>query len=207
MSSVVAIVNQALAKLGETTIVALTDDVKAARIANDTYAEHRDFVLDEHNWNFARARAQLAASVTGPSWGFDNSFPLPSDCIRPFVVNEENEFSNRWKVEGKAIVTDMDAPLEILYVSRVTDPDTMPPRFRQLLATYCAWQWCEAITGSDQKKADLESEYARKLAVARSRDGQEGIQDQLISDRWESARLGGGTVRDDIELAYDPGTY
>ncbi len=206
-ASVVGIVNQALLKLGETTIVAVTDDVKSARIAQDTYDEHRDFVLDEHNWNFARKRAQLATSSTDPVWGFENAFTLPTDCIRPFLVNEENEFSNRWRVEGRTIVTDMAAPLEVLYVRRVTDPNTMSPRFRALLAIYCALQWVEPITGSDQKKADLESAYARALMLARSKDGREGTQDQLVSDRWEQARLGGGVLRDDIELAYDPGSY
>jgi hypothetical protein len=207
MASEVSIVNMALGKLGETAIVALSDEVKAARIAQDNYAECRDFVLDEHTWNFSKKRGQLAASATAPVWGFDNAFPFPNDCIRPFLVNQENEFSGRWRVEGSSIVTDLDAPLEVIYISRVTDPNQMTARFRQLLATYCAWQWCEAISGSDEKKEKLEEEYARKLATARSRDGQEGIQDQFVADRWEEARLGGGTLRDDIELAYDPGTY
>ena len=207
MASVVGIVNRALLKLGETTIVALTDNVKAARIAQDSYEEYRDCVLDEHNWNFARARAQLPASATAPVWGPANSYPLPDDCIRPFLVNEENEFSGKWKVEGKAIATNLGAPLEVLYVSRVEDPNTMTPRFRELLSTYLAWQWAEVLTGSDKKREELDGVYSRKLATARSRDGQEGTQEQLVSDRWEEARLGGGTLRDDVELNYDPGTY
>ena len=207
MASVVSIVNQALAKIGETVIVALTDDVKAARLANDTYEDHRDFVLDEHNWNFARARAQLAASSTEPVWGPDNAYPFPTDCIRPFLVNEENEFTGRWKVEGKTIVTNLGAPLDILYVSRVTDPNLMTPRFSEVLATYLAWQWVEAITGSDRKSEDLEVKYARTLATARSRDGREGTQEQLVSDEWITSRFRGGTLRLGSDLLFDPGDF
>ena len=208
MASVVSIVNQALLKIGETTIVALSDQgSKAARIADDTYEDHRDFVLDEHSWNFARKRAQLAASSTEPVWGPANAYPFPDDCLRPFFVNEEDEFSGRWKVEGRTIVTDLEAPLEVLYISRVTDPNLMTPRFRELLAIYLGWQWAEPITGSGPKSEELELKYADSLSKARSRDGREGIQEQLVSDRWETARFGGGTLRLDSELLFDPGTF
>lgn len=207
MASVVGIVNQALVKLGETTIVSLTDSVKAARIANDTYEENRDFVLDEHNWNFARKRVQLAASTTEPIWGPSNAYPFPSDCIRPFLVNGENEFTGKWKVEGNTIVTDLAAPLDVLYVSRVTDPNLMTARFREVLAIYLAWQWVEAITGSDRKSEALELKYARALSTGRSRDGKEGTQEQLISDEWTTSRLSGGSARRESDLLYDPGSF
>ena len=206
MASDVGIVNEALRLIGETTIIALTDDNKAARIASDTYEEHRDYVTDLHPWTFAMKRVSLAADVATPDWEFASQYSLPSDCLSPYRVNGEDEYSGKWRVEGRKIVSDLSAPLQLLYIARITDADAMTPRFREVLAAYLAYKWCIAFTDGRDRQEQLKKDYEEILAVARSRDSQEGTREPMQSDTWITARLGPGDLRRDIRLNYDPGT-
>lgn len=189
MASEVGIANAALRKLGQAPITAFSENSKAARLANERYAELRDELLHRHPWNFALKRTSLAASSTSPVWGYTYAYPLPADYIRAFEVNEEDEGEGRWKVEDGSIVTDLSAPLEILYVYRVTDANRMSTGFREALASTLAADWAEDITGDDSVVVEKERKSRIAVAQARSNDGQEGIPDRIESDDWVNARL------------------
>jgi len=92
MASVVGICNQALAKLGATRIVALTDDTKQARLLNSIYEVKRDAELAANPWTFATKRAQIPASSTAPVFGWAYSYPLPSDYLAMVEVGEDYSF-------------------------------------------------------------------------------------------------------------------
>jgi len=189
VASNVGVANAALRKVGQSPITAFFENSKAARLANERFAELRDELLSRHPWNFALRRTSLAASTTAPEWGFTNAFPLPSDYIRVFKVNGEDEDSGRWKVEDGSIVTDLSGPLEILYVYRVDDANRMTAGFREALACVCASDWAEDLTGDNSVVEDTFAKATRAVAQARSNDGQEGIPDQIESDDWINARL------------------
>ncbi len=189
MASDVGIANAALRKLGQSPITSFDENTKAARLANERFADLRDELLSRHPWNFAMRRASLAASATAPAWGYTNAFTLPTDYVRVFEVNEEDEYSGKWKVEDGAIVTDLDAPLKIRYVYRVEDANRMTAGFREALASVCAADWAEDITGADSVVKTAASKATIAVAQARSNDGQEGIPDQVEADEWLDARL------------------
>lgn len=189
MASDVGIANAALHKLGQAPITAFSENSKAARLASERYAELRDELLYRHPWNFAKMRGSLAASSTTPEWGFAFAFPLPADYIRVYVVNGEHPKANKWKVENGSIVTDLPAPLEILYVYRVTDANRMSTGFREALASVLAADWAEDITGDDSVVTDKAGKARIAVARARSNDGQEGTPDNIESDEWINARL------------------
>lgn len=192
----VDLVNRALHKLGQKEIAALTDDSKAARLANDTFDEYRDDLLRAHPWNFASVRHEITnANATAPEWGYDNAFDLPTSspvALRVLSVNGENEHSQRWKVESAndvlSIVTDISEPLEVLLIQQVTDPDLMEPMFREVLVSKLAFEWAESLTGMTEVRDRMERDYIGKLALARSIDGQEGIPDRFESDEWLDVR-------------------
>jgi hypothetical protein len=188
MASDVGIASAALRKIGQPPITAFTEDSKAGRLANARFSELRDALLEKHPWNFAMKRASLSASTTSPDWGYANAFPLPTDYIRVFEVNGENEESGKWKVENGEIVTDLSAPLDIRYVYRVTDANRMTAGFREALASVCAADWAEDITGDDSVVEIAERKMRIAVAQARSNDGQEGFPDQIEADEWLDAR-------------------
>ncbi len=189
MASEVGIANAALRKLGQSPITDFSENSKAARIANERFADVRDELLSRHPWNFAMRRVLLPVNATAPAWGFTNAFTLPADYIRVFEVNGEDENSGKWKVEDGAIVTDLDAPLEIRYVYRVVDANRMVSGFREALASVCAADWAEDITGDDSVVKAKAGKATIAVAQARSNDGQEGIPDQVEADEWLNARL------------------
>jgi hypothetical protein len=187
VASDVTIVNRALTLLGELAITAFTDDKKAARLATRDFADERDDLLSIHPWNFAMARASLPANASDPEWEFDYAYDFPVDALTIRKVNGE-ALDYGWHVEGRQIVTDLSAPLEIQYTRKITDANLMPPYFREALAAKLAWGWAETITGSAKIEDKKEKQYFKKLTTARTADGQEGTQGVLDTSTWLNAR-------------------
>jgi len=189
MASDVGIANAALRKLGQSPITAFNENSKAARLANERFADLRDELLFRHPWNFARKRDALAASATAPAWGFTAAYPVPADYIRMYEVNGEDEETGKWKVEDGSVVTDLAAPLEVLYVYQVTDASKMSAGFREALASVLAADWAEDLTGDSDVVKTKAGNARIAVAQARSNDGQEGIPDRFEADEWLAARL------------------
>lgn len=192
MSADVDIVNAALVKLGEQTIASLSEDVKPARLASFIYADVRDAVLRAHPWNFALKRALLAASTAAPTWGYVYAYNLPADpdyCLRALTVNGENQYSGKWKVEGRQILTDLGAPLKLLYISRATVVDDWDALFREALSARLAAELAEPLGKATSLQEAMVRLYGDKLGEARSSDGQEGVPDLIEADLWTDARL------------------
>jgi hypothetical protein len=189
MPSDISVVNDALIKLGEKRIESFDDNVKAARIAKDTFADIRDKVTEAHPWNFALRRAALAANATAPTWEYTTAYNLPAEpnyCLR--VLKVENPLHQDWKVEGRTIITDMGAPLNILYIQRVEAIGNWSFGGLEALSARCALEWAEAITKSAEIKQQMAQLYAAKLQEARSTDGQEGTPDEFIVYQWIESR-------------------
>jgi hypothetical protein len=158
MASKVEICNRALQKLGAKRIVEIDEDSNNARACNAAYEILKDALLEEHEWNCGIARAQLAASSTAPEFGRSYAYQLPTDFIRlAHPYPEENSLDLDYQIEGRYIVSDWEAPLNIRYVYSIDDPNEMSPLFREALATKIAYELCEELTQSNSKKAELES--------------------------------------------------
>ena len=159
MASDVGIANMALHKLGANRIVAFTDTTKEGILANDTFYEIRDALLRSHPWNFAIELASLAADATAPAWGFDNRFAVPegaNPCLRVLQVEGEDESSGRWEVHGRFIHTSLTAPINIMYIKRITDANSMDALFREALSARLAMEWALPLTHDPQVHSDME---------------------------------------------------
>src|SRR5581483_10865340 len=93
MASQTGICNRALEKLGEDPIVSINDGSKQAQALKRVYTDTLNALLVEHPWNFAKQRAELAASATPPAWGFSYSYPLPIDFLRLLTIKDSPDFS------------------------------------------------------------------------------------------------------------------
>lgn len=189
MASEVEICNRALQRLGATRITSLTEDSRNARSCNAAYVSLRDLELRSHTWNFAIARAELAADAVAPAWGRANSFQVPSDFLRllpPYP--EQNLNSLDWVVEGRKILTNDTAPIQIRYIARIEDPNTMDAAFREALSCKIAGELCEEITQSNTKKAGLDSDYDKIIRTARRTNGIEVVPASPPEDSWITGR-------------------
>lgn len=189
MASEVGIANRALQKLGAKRITSLTEDSRNARAINAAYTELRDAELRAHTWNFAVKRVQMAADATAPIFGRTNSFTLPSDFLRKlnldpeFVVNSEDA-----QIEGRKLLTNDSAPLDMRYIYRVEDPNEMDVLFREALASRIAFELAEEITQSNTKKAAAAADYKRAVSEAKRTNAIERVALQPPEDTWVTVR-------------------
>lgn len=192
-ASVVSICNQALAILGADRITDIGEDSAPARLCSVLYEPCRDAVLRAYPWNFATRRTSLAALTTTPSWGFDAEYQLPEGpspefCLRVLDVYGADERNEPWKVEGRTIRTNLEAPLYISYIARVDDPAQFDVLFVKALAARLATELAYPLTASASMMDMASRLYTGALAEARVTDAQEGSSDAVLATDWIDVR-------------------
>lgn len=195
MASQVSIVNRALVKLGESTVLLLTDNVKQARTMAAIFDDTRDAELRANRWKFAIKRAQLSALVDAPQFGYSYQYELPDDYLAlvqvgEFYVRTGMKQRAPWSIEGRRLLTDQAAPLAIRYVSRVTDTSQFDALFVDSLACRLAMEACEALTQSDTKFQRVAAMRAEALKQALRVDAIENPPDELPDGTWLESRTG-----------------
>jgi hypothetical protein len=172
MASQTSICNRALECLGDAPIVSIDDDTKAAKAMRRIYDDTRRAFLCEHPWHFAKKRASLPASAVPPAWGFARGYPVPADFLRLLSVRHGPDFSLEADATGSQwILSDVAAPLEILYLTDVTDAGRLPPHAVEALARWLAYDLAEDLTQSNTKKQDAAQGLAIALARAKRING------------------------------------
>jgi hypothetical protein len=166
------VINSALIKLGANPITSRSDATKPARVADARFDSVRDAELRRHTWPFACKRDELSALASTPAFGFLYEYQLPTDCLKVLQVSlyapislsdYRNTDEAHYRIEGRKILTDHVAPLPIRYVQRLTTTSQYDSALVEALASRCAYEWCEAITSSSSKRADMWSDY--KIAI------------------------------------------
>ena len=179
----VEIANRALTYLGAEPITSLTDDTKEARSVNRLYEQTRDQLWRDHAWNFAIKRIKLAANTTAPVYEYTNAYDFPDNCLRIIEVDT----TSAWVVEGRQIVSDAGAPLSIVYIERVSDPNLFDAKFVEAYALRLAADVAYDITASQTVAANAETKYATVIKEARLIDGQESLSASETS--WLESRV------------------
>lgn len=184
--SVTAICNRALQLVGSAQqIMNLTDTTREARACTRAYDVCRRAELRSHPWNFSIKRAQLAADTSAPAFGATFRFPWPVDCLR-VIVPRNAEFN--WQVEGRAIVSDNSAPLNIRYIRDEEDATIFDAMFCETLAYRIALAIVEDLTQSATKRQILSGEYKNSLLEARRVDALESLPERPNDSTWISGR-------------------
>lgn len=184
-ASVVDVVNRALDKLGHGAITSLSDGTKAANLATRTWPIVRDQALRDHPWNFAIKRVTTAPLSTAPAWGFTYQHELPSDFLRLIEILDLSQ--GEYQLESGKVLTDENV-LYIRYVALVTDPNEYDTLFIDAVAARLAYEMCEALTQSNQKKQILWEEYTESVRKARMVDAVENPPAVFEEDSWINAR-------------------
>jgi len=180
-----SICNSALIKIGVETINSLSDNVKAAKLCNQQYSILRDEVLQDHPWNFALARVELANTAVTPVWEFDNEYQLPNDCLK--VVSFEDEEFTEYQIEGNKLYTNYDTA-KIKYIKRITTTGNFTPKFAEALAFRLAAELAYPLVQSVNLGKAMMQAYGAFLQSARTRDAQEGTPRQYQGDAWVQSR-------------------
>ena len=192
MASVVNMCNSALNLLGASTIAALTDDTKNARLCNQRYEPVRNRVFRSHAWNCLHKRVQLAQNSTAPIVEYDHAYALPSDCLRVLKIHNGSTDSIKaaldYKIEGRNIVTDIDT-IFLIYIALDTDPNNYDTYLREAISHQLAADLCYAITNNATLANNYMSRADERLREARFIDATENSLDTVEANEFTNARL------------------
>lgn len=190
-------------KQTKTTVANLdTDTGNTAVQCRIHYDTCRQFVLSNHDWNFATQRVTLANISSDPmsptTWNY--RYDYPSNCLKirniqplnktsdpiPYVVELEEDGS------GLSILTDLE-DARAIYTQDVDNPTLFSPGFIQSLSWYLASELAPALSGSETIQEATLTVYRNTIAAAQAMDSGEGQQDPDLDSSWERARIGGRT--------------
>jgi len=192
MASVVNICNSALNLIGASTISALTEDTKNARLCNQRYEPVRNRVFRGHNWNCLIKRVQLAANSTDPVIEYAKSYALPSDCLRVLKIHNGTTDSIAsdldYKIEGKNIVTD-ETTVYLVYIALDTDPNNYDVYLREAISHQLAADLAYAITNNATLANNYMTRADERLREARFIDATENSLDTVEANEFTDARL------------------
>ena len=192
MASVVNICNSALNLIGASTISALTEDTKNARLCNQRYEPVRNRVFRSHNWNCLIKRVQLAANSTDPVIEFAKSYALPSDCLRVLKIHNgttDSVASNLdYKIEQRNIVTDQTT-VYLVYIALDEDPNNYDSYLREAISHQLAADLAYAITNNATLANNYMTRADERLREARFIDATENSLDTVEANEFTDARL------------------
>ena len=192
MASVVDMCNSALNLLGASTISALTDDSKNARLCNQRYEPVRNRVFRSHAWNCLHKRVQLAQNSTAPVVEYSNAYALPSDCLRVLKVHNGTTDSIAsaidYKLEGRNIVTD-EGTIFLIYIALDTDPNNYDTYLQESISHQLAADLAYAVTNNATLADKYMTRADERLREARFIDATENSLGTIESSEFTDARL------------------
>lgn len=192
MPTQVSIANSALTKIGAELIVSLDDPVKTARYLKVLYHPSREKVSRMHAWKCLTRRDSIAADSTVPKFGYARQFTLPSDCLKvlPLASLEGLSFSE-YSIEGRKLLTNLAAPLRLIYIASVESANDYDSLFSEALSTYLAWELSFSIVQEPALRRNLERQFHQIMRHARHHDALEGgikaLESTCIEEAWVGA--------------------
>ena len=192
MASVVDICNSALNLLGASTISALTDDSKNARLCNQRYEPVRNRVFRGHAWNCLTKRVQLAQDSSAPVVEYSFQYTLPSDCLRVLKVHtgvtDSIESDIDYAVEGRKIKSNQGT-LYLVYIAIDTDPNNYDTYLQEGISHQLAADIAYAVTNNATLAKNYMERADERLREARFIDATENSLGTVESNEFTNARL------------------
>jgi hypothetical protein len=190
--------NAALSKLGESGVLNFDAENEKARWLKSRFPAIRDLVLRSYPWTFAMKRASLSADSEAPAFGYARAFALPDDCIRLYEVDGAFQPANMgpitsdggavFAVEGRKILTDLEAPLPIRFVSNLVEPPMWDPLFDEALACRVAYDLAEKLTQSSGKREAAMRDYMLAVREAERVNAIESPPEEAVDGSWVTVR-------------------
>ncbi len=189
-----AICNLALRKLREQPIAALTENSETARLCHSFYDDARDDLLARHPHNFAMRRQALVQLADPPAveWRARHALPTEPYCLRAVRLWRNGRPEARWRIEGRALLSDAEGALHLLYVARVDDVTAYSPTFVEAfacrLAALLAYPLTRSAGAQERMQAQAEAAWKRH----RLSDGGEGWQEDPEAGVFTAVRQRAG---------------
>lgn len=200
-ASQVEIVNAALQKCAEPKIENMSQDVKAAREARTAWDMTRRSTIQLYRWNFAKRRAELAASSTVPTFGYQYQMPVPTGFLQLIGVYDDSQYQQNYTggqipyvtegTDSQKIILSDTTPLYITYVKDITDTAQFDPLFDQVLACHLAMQLSYPLGTSLDRIPQIERELDFWTRKAKLANAIENTPEVYQASTWTDARFEG----------------
>lgn len=170
-TSVEQIVNEALTRVGYPERISnIYEGTRQARAALDVYAQTRDELLRQEDWDFAQkiAAAVLSGAVAPAPW--TTEYDYPSDCLRlrnlwnaSYLADKNDPLPVLWSIGnnslGAKVIWCKLAAATLVYTTQLTDLTKWEPLFVEALITALGKRLVPALKnaladpGADEKEA------------------------------------------------------
>lgn len=183
--------NVALSRVGVAkTITVIDDTTPEGRAINALFTPLRETLLTRYPWHFAQKRAfltqvaewtSLTTNTRYDSWAF--WYTIPTDLLKahglwqgdrwpPDAEREPFEIAFNTVAAVNVLYCDLDtsaeAPVELLYTYRLTDPGLFSPEFTDCLQWMLAAELALVLPVKEGLAARLFEQYERAFARATS---------------------------------------
>lgn len=195
MPSKTEIANRVLSKVGDRRVSNIeTDSSERAQVINSMWNIVRKNLLQKYPWNFAIKRVQIAADGTAPAWGYAKRYKLPTDFLSLLEIKGSPEY----RIEDGYILTDVGAPLYILYVRDIQSSGDFDDMFAEVFAAEMAVECSERINGSNTKKQILAQQRDEIMRQAFVNDAIQDPPQELQDSSWLLSR-DSSSIYDDMD--------
>lgn len=202
MASYAEIANSAATIVGTAArLTAPGEDTVLGRAIAAQWDIARRALLRDGNFNFSVGRERLPALAVLPAHGWTRAFELPGDCLKLYEVYGWGR--GDYQIEGRRILTDAGAPLDIRYIRDVEEPAEFDGLVAEAFAQKIACLIGNKIAGSAFKEELNEQRYRDKLKAAKRADALENPPIRQEESGWIAARHVGETY----DLNYVDGGY
>lgn len=160
-----SVANMAIDVIEDFPIADLNEDTVVGRWMARNFWRSFDDVLYNYPWYFAKKRIVLAPDAAAPAFGWNYSYTLPTDCVRPLPLRVDGEFNSRpipHEIEGNKILTDQASSVRLIYIRREVNPGLWTPPFARVLAMTLATGAAMSISG----KASYYDKATKMLVTA-----------------------------------------
>lgn len=200
MLSRTQVINNGLRIVSANLIADPDEDTESARQAKAVYDQIVRSELENHAWFFAKTQTALPANAGAPLFKFNHAYNLPADFVRLVELDGKWVFSAVrhidvnpvpvYELHGRAILTDLTAPLNIAYLRDVSsDPTAWTPLFGNAVSAALAVALAMPLTKSEGMVALAEKLYQKELARAKKSNAIQMPPQNMPDNSWITARL------------------
>lgn len=200
MLSRTQVINNGLRLISANLIADPDEDTESARQAKEVYDQVVRSELEAHAWFFAKEQTALPENAIAPIFKFAHAYNLPSDFVRLVELDGRWVFSvirhvdvnpvPIYELQGRAILTDLTAPLNIAYLRDVSsDPTVWTPLFGNVVSAALAVALAMPLTKSEGMVSLAEKLYQKELARAKKSNAIQMPPQNMPDNSWITARL------------------
>ena len=185
------LVNNALRRLGDERINAITDSEPRAVLAAELWPNTRDEVLRDFEWSVAIRRRALAELDEENLTPFDYVYRLPVDpyCLRLLNLidtdgHEIRPEQARYIVEGRKLYTNI-TPCAIRYIARAENVEEYDPLLVEALALKLASKMAFTLSQSREIEMNMLGQYVAIINQAKGMDARESWEGYKETTSWD----------------------